>query len=382
MKLYFALNCGRARCGHRLVGQQAILRLRPAGSRWSATWAARGSRPTRPGPSFDPLGLPLVPGLIEVITPQTTAAGGRHADLAGNEGKIAILTWRGPPMAPQASGVGWILAEDWVPYQAREFVTPSFPGYVSGHSTFSRSAAEVLTLFTGSEFFPGGLEEFVAPAGDYLRFDVGPSQSVTLQWATYYDAADEAGLSRILGGIHVTVDDYTGRIIGSLAGKGAFFLARQYFQGTAHRSAGRPAMPDRPCGERSRQLPDDNRGKQFDLGGIAMADLMLPDKHARTWATLAHLGGFGFVLFGLGHIIIPLVIWLFKRDDDPFIDDQAREALNFQLSVSIYMLIAGALFCIGIGLIVAIIVGIADIILIILAAIRGRRTPARATATR
>ena len=54
---------------------------------------------------------------------------------------------------------------------------------------------------------------------------------MTLQWATYYDAADEAGLSRILGGIHVTADDYTGRIIGSMAGKGAFYQAEQYFAG-------------------------------------------------------------------------------------------------------------------------------------------------------
>jgi uncharacterized protein len=101
-----------------------------------------------------------------------------------------------------------------------------------------------------------------------------------------------------------------------------------------------------------------------------MDDLSLPGKQARTWATLAHLGGFGFVLFGLGHIVVPLVILLFKGSDDPFIDDQAREALNFQISVSIYGLACGLLFCLGIGFIAAIAVGIADIALIILAAIR------------
>jgi hypothetical protein len=185
------------------------------------------------GPSFDPSGLPVVPGLIEVITAETTAPGERHADLAGNEGRIAILAWRGPLVAAEASGVRWILAEQWVPYQAQAFVTPAFPGYVSGHSTFSRSAAEVLTLFTGDPYFPGGLAEFTAPAGDYLQFDVGPSESVTLQWATYYDAADEAGLSRILAGIHVTADDYVARIIGSMAGKGAFYQAEEYFAGQA-----------------------------------------------------------------------------------------------------------------------------------------------------
>ena len=80
-----------------------------------------------------------------------------------------------------------------------------------------------------------------------------------------------------------------------------------------------------------------------------MADL-LPDREARTWATLAHLGGLGFVLFGFGHIIIPLVIWLFKGDDHPFVEDQARESLNFQISVSLYVLIAGGSVLPGRGL--------------------------------
>ena len=49
----------------------------------------------------------------------------------------------------------WILAENWMPYQLISFVTPPFAGYVSGHSTYSRSAAEVLTLLTGTPYFPG-----------------------------------------------------------------------------------------------------------------------------------------------------------------------------------------------------------------------------------
>lgn len=104
-------------------------------------------------------------------------------------------------------------------------------------------------------------------------------------------------------------------------------------------------------------------------GDACMADLMA-DRDARTWATLAHLAGFGFVLFGFGHIVLPLVIWLFKGEDHPFIDDQARESLNFQLSLSLYLLIAGILFCLGIGWIIAAILGVLDVILIIVAAIR------------
>jgi hypothetical protein len=103
----------------------------------------------------------------------------------------------------------------------------------SGHSTFSRAAAEVLTSITGSPYFPGGFGEFVAPAGDYLVFEDGPSEDVRLQWATYYDAADQAGQSRIWGGIHIWPDDSVGRRTGSQAGLAAYDLATTYFDGSA-----------------------------------------------------------------------------------------------------------------------------------------------------
>jgi len=184
-------------------------------------------------PSYDPEGLPLIPGLIELITKESSAPGQRHAALADHVGEIAIRTWRGPPSDPtQDSGVGWILGERWVPYQKATFVTPAFPGFVSGHSTFSRAAAEVLAAYTGSPYFPGG--EFTQTfAPGYLKFERGPSKPVTLQWATYYDAADQAGISRIYGGIHIPADDFAGRRIGSTIGKQAWALAERYFSGTA-----------------------------------------------------------------------------------------------------------------------------------------------------
>ena len=108
-------------------------------------------------PAYDPRGLPLAPGLVEVITAESSAPGERHAHLAGHRGEIAIKAWRGNPEDPatQTGGVGWILAVDWLPYQLPTFVTPAFAGYVSGHSTFSRAAAEVLTAFTGDPVLPG-----------------------------------------------------------------------------------------------------------------------------------------------------------------------------------------------------------------------------------
>ncbi|QSQ21355.1 vanadium-dependent haloperoxidase [Pyxidicoccus parkwayensis] len=187
------------------------------------------------GPAYNPDGLPLVPGLIEVITAESSAPGQRHAHLARFVGQVVVHAWRGEPgdRKNEVGGSGWIRAVEWMPYQLRTFVTPAFPGFISGHSTFSRSAAEVLTALTGSEYFPGGLGEFVAGANAYLTFERGPSTEVRLQWASYYDAADQAGQSRLWGGIHVTPDDFVGRRLGSKAGLSAVARARTFFDGTA-----------------------------------------------------------------------------------------------------------------------------------------------------
>lgn len=186
------------------------------------------------GMSYHPDGLPLIPGLIEVITDESTALGERHRHLFRFEGFIAIKAWLGEPDDPENeySGTGWILAIEWLPYQRSNFVTPPFAGYISGHSTFSRAAAEVLTEYTGSMYFPGGLGMLVAEKDHFLEFEIGPTEEVVLQWATYYDAADEAGISRLWGGIHVDADDLNGRMVGAIVGLDAYNLAMTYFNGT------------------------------------------------------------------------------------------------------------------------------------------------------
>jgi hypothetical protein len=185
------------------------------------------------GPTYDPDGLPLVDGLVEVVTPESSAPGQRHEDLADHVGEVAVKAWRGNPDDPsRASGVGWIRPVDWVPYQRPTFVTPAFPGYVSGHSTFSRAAAEVMAAFTADPYFPGGISHWTVPAGELVT-EAGPSRDVTLQWATYFDAADQAGISRIFGGIHIRADDFGGRRIGSQCGQDAWALAERYFGGDA-----------------------------------------------------------------------------------------------------------------------------------------------------
>jgi len=200
--------------------------------RWMA---AQGQSSDPAMPVYDPDGLPLVPGLIELITDESSAPGQRHERLRRYVGRLALFTWRGEPgdRSRELGGVGWIPASEWIPYQRRNFVTPAFPGFISGHSTFSRAAAEVLTDLTGSAYFPGGLGTFTAPQNAYLVFERGPSVEVRLEWATYQDAADQAGQSRIFGGIHISPDDFVGRRLGHDVGLSAAARARLFFDGSA-----------------------------------------------------------------------------------------------------------------------------------------------------
>jgi len=193
--------------------------------------ADRGQSSDPDKPRYSPAGIPLQPGLVELVRADDPLA----ADNKENINKVKLYSWRGPSWIEDpkqdVAGVGWILAENWWPYQRPSFVTPPFAGYVSGHSTYSRAAAEVLTKLTGDPFFPGGMGEFPAKKDAFLVFEKGPSVDVVLQWATYRDASDQCSLSRIWGGIHPPVDDYPGRLIGIKVGNGAFDLADQYFSG-------------------------------------------------------------------------------------------------------------------------------------------------------
>jgi hypothetical protein len=230
VKLYFALNaavhdaaCAAWSLKRFYDGGRPIESIRYMGQRGQSTDLG--------DPSYDPEGLPLVPGLIELVTTNSSQPGERHEGLA--VGKIAIHAWGGQPLdvTNQHTGIKWMLAADWMPYQKNTFVTPAFPGFVSGHSSFSRAAAEVLAAFTGSAFFPGGMGTYTAHINS-LTFEQGPSQEIQLQWGTYFDASDQAGLSRLWGGIHVSADDLAGRRVGAQCGQGDWALAQKYFNGS------------------------------------------------------------------------------------------------------------------------------------------------------
>jgi hypothetical protein len=138
-----------------------------------------------------------------------------------------VRAWAGPGL-----GTRPIRGETWRPYIA----TPPFPEFPSGHSTFSAAAAAVLTRFTGSNRFGASVR---IPAGS-SRVEPGltPAVDVTLSWATFAEAADQAGRSRRYGGIHFRDGDLVGRALGGLVGARAWQAATELFAG---RQPGRAA---------------------------------------------------------------------------------------------------------------------------------------------
>jgi hypothetical protein len=132
--------------------------------------------------------------------------------------------------------------ERWMPYNPGTNLTPPFPGYFSGHSVYSRSSATVLKLFTGSDDF--GFSTLI-PACDPAFFGIDffkcfgrvepgvPSVDTIISFATFDDAANQAGFSRFYGGIHFIDDNTTGQAVGVLIGQQAWTKAQTYFDGTA-----------------------------------------------------------------------------------------------------------------------------------------------------
>jgi hypothetical protein len=138
-----------------------------------------------------------------------------------------ITAWGGIGQGPvQMQG------SQWMPYQEASVVTPPFPEYPSGHSSFSGAGAYVLRQFTGSDTF--GDSFTAAPGSSTIEPHIAPSTSVTLSWPTCSAAAAEAGLSRQYGGIHFDQGDQAGRTLGAQCGGLAWAKAQSYINGTAY----------------------------------------------------------------------------------------------------------------------------------------------------
>jgi len=136
----------------------------------------------------------------------------------------------GPRLGRALSGTKTIDGAAWFPYQPTSFPTPPFPEYSSGHSNFSAAGAEILRLFSGSDRCGASA---VIPAGS-SRIEPGvvPSNDVTLSWATFSDAAGQAGKSRRFGGIHFEQGDLDARATGRIAAHMVWEKAQAYWEGT------------------------------------------------------------------------------------------------------------------------------------------------------
>jgi hypothetical protein len=143
---------------------------------------------------------------------------------------VPVLTWGGP-----FQGTKLIDGSTFHPFQRPTVNTPPFAEYPSGHSAFSAASAEVLKRYTGSDFFgatavraagSSTVERFVGAPGTFLV----PAADVVFYWETFSDAANDAGISRRLSGIHFEDGDLASRKLGRKVGKQVWAQAMKYMK--------------------------------------------------------------------------------------------------------------------------------------------------------
>lgn len=149
-----------------------------------------------------------------------------------SEGEFVVEAWGGVGLGPQT-----LPATEFLTYQTPDSnPSPPFPEYTSGHSAFSAAAAEFLQLLTGSDAFlladgSIGVSATFAPGDSRFEPGVTPDVETTLTWLTFSEAADEAGISRLYGGIHFSDGDLNSRSMGALVGDAVFDRVRFYLLG-------------------------------------------------------------------------------------------------------------------------------------------------------
>ncbi|GBE39359.1 MAG TPA: DUF4870 domain-containing protein [Nitrospirae bacterium] len=96
-------------------------------------------------------------------------------------------------------------------------------------------------------------------------------------------------------------------------------------------------------------------------------------KQERTLAMFCHLGAFAGYIFPFGNILAPLIIWLIKKEEMPFVNDQGKESLNFQISITIYFLISILLALVLIGYVLMLGLAIFDVVMVIIATVKANK---------
>lgn len=155
-----------------------------------------------------------------------------------------IKGWGGP-----GKGTVSLTGDKWFPYAPSDFITPPFPGYVSGHSTVSAGSARVLELFTGSDAFGvsdpwtiGSLTEPNIPCNLIQQVEGMPLPPANLSCQTqvllptFTATAELAGISRIYGGFHIQADNIAGLVLGRQVAQLDWDVAQSYFNGRPRRN--------------------------------------------------------------------------------------------------------------------------------------------------
>jgi hypothetical protein len=138
-------------------------------------------------------------------------------------GDQPVKGWGGP-------GKGWInmKGQDWRPYSPDAFLCPAFPSYVSGHSTVSGACAEILRLFTGDDHFGLSVKRIPGELTEPDRL----GDAVILEFPTFTETANMAGISRVIGGYHIPVENVEGLKLGRNVGNAVFKKYLGYINGT------------------------------------------------------------------------------------------------------------------------------------------------------
>ena len=96
----------------------------------------------------------------------------------------------------------------------------------------------------------------------------------------------------------------------------------------------------------------------------------LDERQERNFGMLCHLAALAGFIIPFGNIIGPLVLWLMKKDESEFVNNQGKESLNFQITVTILAIVSGILIIVVVGIILLILVGIFSLVMIIIASIK------------
>jgi hypothetical protein len=141
-------------------------------------------------------------------------------ELAGTQ----VNSWLGPN-----KGYGMVDGSKWLPYQHVTVLTPPFPEYISGHSTFSQAGVQIFQSVLKTDTFGA----YVTIEKNSSKFEENtPSSDMVFTWPTFTNVGDDSGLSRRIGGIHFASGDAAGRSIGTQVAKQVILKAQGYITGT------------------------------------------------------------------------------------------------------------------------------------------------------